>query len=103
MQEIWKDIVFKKGGDIIDFTGFYQVSNMGNVRSLDRIVTYSDGRVYKYIGKPMALQKRKRDGYVYVRMDKNQVVVIAKVHRLVADAFIPNYGHFPYSTLGRIR
>lgn len=35
MQEIWKDLPFANG--------YYQVSNFGNVRSLDRIVTNSIG------------------------------------------------------------
>ena len=95
MNEIWKDIVIKRGNDIIDFTGFYQVSNLGNIRSLDRIVTYSDGRQYRYAGGPHKTVKRKRDGYVYVGLDKNQIVYIGKVHRIVAGAFIPNPDNKP--------
>lgn len=43
MEEIWVDI---KG-----YEGFYQVSNQGRVRSLDREVIYPDGHVQKYKGK----------------------------------------------------
>lgn len=95
MEEIWKDIQIKKGEDIIDFTGFYQVSNLGNIRSLDRVVTYSDGRKYHYTGGPHSTNKRKRDGYVYVRFDKNQIVYTGKLHRIVAGAFIPNPDNKP--------
>ena len=38
MKEIWKDIK--------DYENQYQVSNLGRVRSLDREITYKDGRVY---------------------------------------------------------
>lgn len=41
MEEIWKDIVIGK----MDYTGYYQVSNLGRVRSLDRVLC--DGRKYK--------------------------------------------------------
>ena len=41
MKEIWKDIKFTDlDGRHYDFTGIYQVSNLGNVRSLDRYVTF---------------------------------------------------------------
>ena len=38
--EEWKDIV--------GYEGMYMVSNLGRVKSIERIITYSDGRVYKY-------------------------------------------------------
>ena len=40
MEEIWKDIE--------GYEGLYQVSNFGRVKSLRKIVYYSDGRVYSY-------------------------------------------------------
>ena len=68
--EIWKDI---KG-----YEGQYQVSNLGNVRTLD----------YKKTGliRLMKLEKRKHGLYV---MTKD--FVRHEVHRLVASAFINNY------------
>ena len=36
MEEIWKDVV--------GYAGLYQVSNLGNRRSVDRVVEYKDGR-----------------------------------------------------------
>jgi hypothetical protein len=95
MKEIWKDIVIKRKNDVIDFTGFFQVSNLGNIRSLDRMVEYVNGKRYYYSGHPIATVERKRDGYVYVRLNKNQLYYVAKVHRLVADAFIPNPDNLP--------
>ena len=55
MQEIWKDI---KG-----YEGFYQVSNMGRVKSLDREIIYKDGRVYKYNGQIIKTYKNNNNGY----------------------------------------
>ena len=36
MKEIWKDIYFEDKGKIYDYVGQYQISNLGNIRSLDR-------------------------------------------------------------------
>lgn len=81
IKEIWKDI---KG-----FEGIYQVSNMGNVKSLDRQVVFSDGRVYTYKSKIMN-QRHNEDGYAMVHLSKNGYDRYYGVHRLVATAFLEN-------------
>lgn len=80
--EIWKDI--------IGYEGFYQISNLGNVRSLDREV--KGGRHLK--GK---LKKHKIDrcGYHFVRLCKNGGGKNFSIHRLVAIHFIPNPNNLP--------
>lgn len=42
-NEIWKDIP--------EYNGFYQVSNLGRIRSLDRITIHSSGAAMKRKGK----------------------------------------------------
>lgn len=84
MEEIWKDI---KG-----YEGLYQVSNLGRVRSLDRTVSYC-GRTRKFFGKILieddeSIQSYQR--YVSVDLCKNGGERHYLVHRLVADAFLPN-------------
>ena len=51
--EIWKDI---KG-----YEGRYQVSNLGNVKSLDREIVYSNGKVYKQKGHKLKPTLKKQD------------------------------------------
>lgn len=68
MKEIWKDI---KG-----FKGLYKVSNLGNVYSFK-------------IEKKMKLHIPEK-GYQTVNLFKNKKYKSFKVHRLVAQAFIPN-------------
>ena len=79
MEEIWKDIE--------GYEGLYQVSNMGIVRSLPHF--RKNGRNgYLQIGKiikPMCVR-----GYQTVSLSKNGKQKIFKIHRLVAEAFIPN-------------
>jgi len=83
-NEVWKDI---KG-----YEGSYQVSNLGQVCSLDRIV-YSDKRTpQRFKGRILKQgnQKSKRStakGYKFVFLGAGN---IAMLHRVVADAFVPN-------------
>ena len=86
MQEIWKDV---KG-----FEGFYQVSNLGRVRSLDRIVVSENRSTQKIKG---AIKKVKvgKNGYYMVMFYKDSKYKCAYVHRLVAQAFIPNPDNLP--------
>jgi len=79
-MEIWKDI---KG-----FEGYYQVSNAGNVRSVERYVICKDGRVLKYKMKAIAPQKIK--GYLRLPLTKFCKAKEFYIHRLVAFAFISN-------------
>ena len=89
MVEEWKDIVIEKGGQVFDYTGLYQVSNLGRVRSLDRI----DGMGRKVEEKILKLGNNK--GYQSVFLHKNGKAKIFQVHRLVATAFIPNPDNLP--------
>lgn len=77
MMEIWKSVV--------GYEGLYEVSNMGRVKSLPR--PRCQGRILKpHINK----------GYEYVHLCKNGKPYYAKIHRIVADAFldaVPNKIH----------
>ena len=80
--EVWKDIYC--------YEGQYQVSDIGNVRSVDRI----DSRGRKLRGlilKPIC----EKDGYLTVNIYKNGIRKNKKIHRLVAEAFIPNPNGLP--------
>lgn len=83
-MEEWRDIGIVKG---IDYKGYYQVSNLGNVRGLDRIVINKKNYNYSVKGKPKAIAYS--FGYPTVLLSK----IVRKQHRvsrLVAEAFIPN-------------
>lgn len=83
-QEIWKDIE--------DYP-IYEVSNIGRIRSIDRIVNCSKGkRTFK--GRILSIRKDKK-GYCTVNLYKNGRGVPQYVHRLVANAFIPNPNNSP--------
>ena len=73
--EVWKDIP--------EYEGFYQVSNLGNVKSLDRIG--SDGRNLK--GKVLKTFIRSKT-YSAVTLSKNNKSKLINTHQLVAYAFL---------------
>lgn len=80
MTENWKDV---KG-----YEGIYQVSDRGNVRSLDMVIKYKDGRQRFQKGK--ILRPGSNMGYPRVNLCKDGIITPKLVHRLLAEAFLPN-------------
>ena len=86
MEEVWKDIKIKKNGIIYDYIGLYQISNKGRVKSLN----------YCRSGKEGIIKPRKcNSGYFMVKLAKNGTKEDFLIHRLVANAFIPNPNCLP--------
>ena len=77
MIEIWKDIP--------QFEGLYQVSNIGNIRSVERIVPF--GSQYRTIKSSNLRFFKKSNGYLSVKIYKDNRQYTMYVHRLVAMAF----------------
>jgi len=75
--------------DIIGYEGYYQVSNLGNVRSLDRQVNHFKGGLSLRKG---FLLKQEMTFFCYFRvsLSKNKTKKRLSIHRLVAETFIPN-------------
>lgn len=88
-SEIWKDIV--------GFEGMYQVSNKGRVKSIERTLTYKNGRIHHYPEHVLHQQKDTRRGkdYMIVCLTDGKKKYSRQVHRLVAEAFIPNPDKLP--------
>lgn len=76
--------------DINGFEGMYQISNLGNVKSLSRRVLsrYSNDRIINE--KLLSLNKDKATGYVSITLSLGKKRITKSVHRLVASAFIDN-------------
>ena len=85
-MEIWKDI---KG-----YEGLYQISNYGRVKSLERIIKCKNRSDFKIQEKLLKLGNHKR-GYKTIMLHKNNFTKLFLVHRLVAEAFIPNLDKLP--------
>ncbi len=74
MLEKWKDIS--------GFEGLYKVSNYGNIKSV-------------HLNWKNMKHGRNPKGYHIVILSKNGIRHSYKIHRLVAQAFIPNPNHLP--------
>ena len=91
-MEEWKDVV--------GYEGMYQVSNHGRVKSLDReIESIRCGKEFRYTHKGMLIKAEPRNhGYLSVSLyghgGKNGRFKQKSVHRLVAEAFVPNPNGF---------
>lgn len=85
MEEIWKDIE--------GYEGLYQVSNMGRIKSLERYKE-NHGKLQKVEEKIKTINI-KNSGYQFVQLYKNNKYKNLMVHRLVAQAFIPNVNNKP--------
>lgn len=72
-KETWKPIT--------DYVGLYEVSSEGRVRNV------KTGKILK--------PKNNRRGYLFVGLHKNGAVKNRYIHRLVAQAFIPNPNKLP--------
>ena len=73
-KEIWKDIP--------NYEGIYQASNLGKIKSLERIDALGH-RLKEKILKPLIT----RNGYYRVGLCKNSIRKMYLVHRLVWEAF----------------
>jgi hypothetical protein len=90
-EEVWKDID--------GFFGEYQVSNLGRIKSLDRIQTRSNGRVlcnFKINGVILSQYQtgkgyKSGNGYLSVSLNNKSKAV----HILVAKAFVSNKNKLP--------
>lgn len=77
-KEYWKPV--------LGYEGLYEVSNWGRVKSMN----------YNHTGKERIMKLvPNKAGYLYVVLYKNGKVKTFRVHRLVAEAFLPNPDNLP--------
>ncbi len=81
-EEIWEDVV--------GFEGFYQVSNIGRVKSIERYVNAPVKGYNSLKNSKMLKPGVNTSGYLHVALYKYNIKSYHKVHRLVAKAFIEN-------------
>lgn len=85
-EEIWKDIE--------GLEGIYQVSNLGRVKSLPRTILDRNNHKKQINGQYMTASDNGH-GYLTVMLRENNKGVRRYIHRLVAQAFIPNPNNLP--------
>ena len=84
-SEVWKPIE--------GFEGLYQISNFGKVKSLDRKVI--NNRTFQLIKGKILKPCNNGNNYLYIGLCKNGKIKRIAIHKLVAQAFIPNPNNLP--------
>lgn len=91
MEEIWKPIP--------NWEGLYEISTFGNVRSIDKKVGMRwRGKITtKFVKGRLLTPQYDKDGYkvIHLRDTFNGKNRLLKMHRLVAETFIPNPNGHP--------
>lgn len=87
MKEIWKDIK--------NFEGIYQVSNLGNIKGIDRYVNSGINIKKRLIKEKKKKLTKNKKGYLKVTLFKNGKGTTREVQRFVAETFIPNPNKLP--------
>ena len=85
-EELWKPIS--------GYEGIYEVSSLGRVRSLDRVVVDYRG-IEKSVGGKILKPGVTNKGYYIVSLNSVDKRHTLTVHRLVANAFVPNLDNKP--------
>ena len=84
MEEEWRPVV--------GFESYYEVSNTGRVRSLDTYTSFiMNGRnIVKFIRGRELIPLKGKNGYFTISLHMNGNMRRVPIHRLVAEAFLPN-------------
>lgn len=87
-MEVWKDIA--------GYEGLYQVSNLGRVKGLDRVVVNNKYGGNRLIKEAVIQATDTGNGYKIVGLRNEGKRKNFYVHRLVAAAFVPNPNQLTY-------
>ena len=92
-EEVWKDIFYVdcRTVEIIDYRGLYQVSNFGRIKSLEN-KNYRNQYKKEFI---ISQHKDNDNRYMRINLYKDGKLRKFRVHRLVAEMFIPNPNNLP--------
>ena len=81
-MEVWKPV---RG-----YEKYYEVSNLGRIKSTDRLTVFKDGRKRTFYGKVLTIRTVNNSGYLTVGLHDSGKTRTFLVHRIVAEAFIDN-------------
>ena len=87
IEEIWKPVK--------DYEDIYMISNLGRIKSLDRYYTDSNGIQFFRKGKILSNKKTNGMGYSITTLCNKGKKSNKYIHRLVAEAFLPNLENLP--------
>ncbi len=87
-QELSKDSKEEQWKPVLNYEGLYEVSDRGNVRSIERTVIRSDGVLMKHKGRILRAAPKNEAGHTGVCLSKGCVTWACSVHTIVLEAFV---------------
>lgn len=87
MGEVWKSVGTAKG---VNYSGLYEVSTFGNVKSIDRVIISRNKKRRKFFGTLLKQYQNDVTGYMQVCLYCNGKPNTFNVHELVMNVFNPN-------------
>ena len=81
--------------DIKNYEGLYKVNEKGEIKSLPKYRKHSRVNNYYYTKEKIMHPSFDKDGYLMTRLVKDGKYTVVRVHRIVAETFIPNPNNLP--------
>lgn len=77
---------------VVGYEGYYEVTDTGEIWSVDRVIQGRDGVKFQrtFRGQQLTPRPNTQTGYWQVQLWRDNESAMVYVHRLVAEAFIPN-------------
>lgn len=94
MEYTERELANEEWRDVIGYEGKYQVSCLGRVRSVERLIKTNRFNITKLVKGRIMKLKLRREGYLEVNLWLEGKYKTHKVHRLVAMAFIANPNNY---------
>lgn len=90
-----KQFDFEEWRPVVGYVGLYEVSSCGRVRRLETVIKHNKGGLRKWNGRMLKLVLRNK-WYYFVSLCKDGIRRDLAVHKIVAEAFIPNPNNYQY-------
>lgn len=84
----------ERWSEIKGYEGLYNISDFGRIKALEKIIVYSNGKIYHYDEKHLKLNYS--NGYRSISLVKNKEKITHMAHILVGQHFIPNPDNKPF-------
>ena len=89
MVSVWDFFIMENYIDVLGYEGLYQISDLGNVRSISRDVPHANGFGIRFlVGRILNPTLNKKTGYIYISLSAGGKVKKYNIHQLVAIAFL---------------
>lgn len=87
-EDPFADQLIEEWRPVVGWERYYEVSSVGRIKRLSRIVSCNDGRTYRIPEKLMSPYKEKRGGHLFIDLHVDGNDRKTQVHTLVLETFV---------------